>query len=698
MDDDARRPAPAASAGPSRRVVLGGLAAGVTGVAVGAALWPDGDDVPRSTTPSPTTTPTELTRPVEATRPGGSARRRNVVVISIDDLGWHELGCYGNTFNKTPFIDALAASGVRFTQAYSAGPICSPTRAALVTGLYPARTGITNFLGPMDDPSDNFLSPDLPSIAQQLGDGYVSGLIGKWHLTETYDGPYRERPGNPYSHGFTDVRVTEERYIGGGDYFYPYQFAPSVGRVEDDEYLTDRLGYEAVDFINDHRDEPFFLHLSNYSVHTELDSKPELEKKYAESPGADDPAHNPKLAGMLESVDTQVGTVITALNEAGIADRTLVVVISDNGGAYAASNAPLRDSKGSLYEGGVRVPFIAAWADGSLGPQVVDTPVSTLDINPTALELSGRRTRTRGPQHDGISLAPVVLGTGPLPRRDDLFWVFPHHFAGRAPVAAVRSGDLKLVMQLRDGSGELYDLATDPGETTDLAKARPGDVRRLRGLLQAHLRDVGNPVPPPGPRDYPKAKRLARWADAEIEIGYDGSGQASATPTARSLRLVSPKTAQFSVVSDLAPASRSYGAFVDLQGLTPKDRSILLLGLAIGDRTSLLARYVHQQNRVDVDLRVDGERVLRVAPRDLRRTVDLSARGARLGFAVGTDGRFTAYADQARGAGWEYLMTVDAVDLLDLRDDDVREQARFTVGARLQRASLTLGRLQTFAR
>ncbi|WP_139978227.1 sulfatase [Nocardioides litoris] len=685
---------------PGRRTVLR-TASGALGGTLLAACTGGPDD--RARPPAGPAPSTGATGPVPAGRPGGRRTRHNVVVVSVDDLGWRDLGCYGNTFNETPRIDALAATGVRFTQAYSAAPVCSPSRAALVTGRFPVRTGVTDFLGPADEPSDTFLRPGIPTVADLLRTrGYESGLVGKWHLSEDYLTPLDEREGSPRADGFDDVRLTEERYIGRGDYSAPYDFMETVRPLTDGEHLTDRLAVEAVSFLDDHADQPFFLHLSNYAVHTELAGPPDLVEKYLAKPGSGGTRAEAELAAMLERVDAQVGTVVDALRERGLAERTLVVLLSDNGGSFPATNAPLRGGKGDLYEGGIRVPTIAAWADGRRPGRVVDTPVITMDVVPTALDLAGAsRTRARA-ELDGISLAPLLLpGRGRLAPREALFWDFPHHFAGRPPRSAIRVGDLKLVQLLRDGRAELYDLGRDPGETRDLARSRPGDRRRLAALLDQHVRELEVVPPAPGRRAYPQAGGRVRWREADVLTVLDRRGGASARPDGPRLRLSFPRTAQLVVRTDVAPATDRVVGVLDLGDLGDLgERRLpltLQLGLAVDEDTFLFMYYRHDTRSVGCNMRRDGEELRAVRPQALDGTVDLGGPRARLAFVL--DGATsTAYADEGRGRGWEYLLSVDTSGDLDWRDDELRGRARWALGARGRRAEVSVGRLRVRSR
>jgi arylsulfatase A-like enzyme len=410
-----------------------------------------------------------------AARPRGT----NIVMILADDLGWAELGCYGNRFNETPHLDKLAARGVRFTSGYAAAPVCSPTRASLMTGLEPARVGITDYLRANDD---KYLSPERPTIAKALAAaGYRTGLIGKWHLM----GDYRQRKGDPKLHGFDEVICSESRYIGPGDYFHPYAHMPEVEARRPGEYLTDRLNQEAVDFIRRNRERPFFLCLCHYAPHTRLAGKPELVAKYAAKPGAGKKRNHPELAAMLESIDEGIGMITGVLDELDLAGRTAVVFLSDNGGdPEVTSNAPLRGAKSMLYEGGIRVPLIVAAPGFGKAGSVCETPVTTNDLYPTFLELAGVRPRP-GQRLDGAALTGALRGDRAF-RTRALHWHYPlekPHFLGGRSAGAIRQGDFKLIEFFDDGTIELYNLKDDPGETTNLAARMPVRAAALRRAL-----------------------------------------------------------------------------------------------------------------------------------------------------------------------------------------------------------------------
>ncbi|MEU6075387.1 sulfatase [Micromonospora sp. NPDC047074] len=619
-------------------------------------------------------------------------RRPNVVFVSIDDLGWDELGSYGNTFNETPRIDALARGGMRFVDAYAAAPLCSPTRAALVTGRYPARTGITDFLRGEPAPSDTYLSPDIPTLPEVLRPfGYTSGLVGKWHLTETYSGPYDERPGNPYAHGFDEVIASEQKYIGDGDYFHPYFFLPDLPEREPGEHLTDRLAAEAVDFITRHRHEPFFLHVSNYAVHTALDGKPDLVARYRAKPGADQAPNRPVLAAMLERVDQQVGRIVDTLAELGLDRDTLLLVTSDNGGPYRDANQPLRGGKGELYEGGIRVPLIAYWPGRVAAGARSATPTSTIDVLPTVLDLAGGDP---GSEFDGRSIAPVLTGTGEV-EREALFWVYPHFIGRTHPHAAVRHGQFKLVQHLRDGRSELYHLVRDPAESTDLSGRYPQKARQLRRLLEAHIAGTGVLPALPTPEHYPTVELaesfdggLERWSVLPV-TAY----AAPATVADGRLAVTTGRMTHLVFRSDVAPGSDRVAVVLDTGTFAEAGtQDTVFVGLAKDAGNYLLFRYHNGLHRAGWDLRVNGALVTAGAePLDnLDGTVDLTGPAARYAFVL-RGHRATAYVDQ--GGGWEFLFTVDTGGAVDFSDPAVRAQYRYAASVRLDDGTITLDNL-----
>ena len=432
--------------------------------------------------------------------------KTNVVFILIDDLGWRDLGCYGSAYYKTPNIDRLAKEGVQFTDAYAACTVCSPTRAAIMTGKYPARLLLTQWL-----PSGRWSRTghkmkegryisNLPleevTIAEALREhGYKTAFMGKWHLgTETYYYPEHQ--------GF-DVNIAGRDYGAPGSYFFPFTGKwriPSTGKTlhkknplsgKNGDYLTDRLAEEAEKFIRSNADKPFFLMLSHYAVHTPLQGKPEKASKY-EVVSKTERQGKPAYAAMVESVDDSVGKVIGVLRELGVDGNTLVIFTSDNGGfAGATSNAPLRANKGSNYEGGLRVPAIIKWPESRKGGRISSVPITSTDFYPTILTAIGQPLRPH--QHlDGVDLTPVLKGDGKL-NRDALFWHYPHYnkHPQNFPAGVIRSGDWKLIQAFETGELSLFNLKKDNGETTNLADKQPNRAKRLLARLKIWQQEVG---------------------------------------------------------------------------------------------------------------------------------------------------------------------------------------------------------------
>jgi len=428
------------------------------------------------------------------------ARKPNIIFILGDDLGWAELGCYGNTFNETPNLDRLAKQGVRFTDAYAAAPVCSPYRAALMTGLYPARLGITDYLRPDDQ---NHLAPQCLTIAEVLKKaGYATGIIGKWHLSGYANHGAQEFP--PVMFGFDETIVSENRGIGAGSYFHPYHFNREIEkRLPGREHLVDRCNIEAVEFIERHRREPFFLYLSHYAIHTKLEGKPELVSHFEKKPGAGKGQtarrNNPHLAALLKSIDEGVGMIVDKLDALGLTEGTIVVFTGDNGGeSLVTSNAPLRAGKSTLYEGGIRVPLIVRYPPVTPAGTVRSTPTSNIDFYPTFREMVGAPLDTEHPV-DGVSILPLLCNPQSELKRDMLFWHYPldkPHFLGGRSAGAVRKGSWKLIEFFDTGGKELYNLADDVGEKNNLADANPEKAAELQELLVTWREDVRTRIPP----------------------------------------------------------------------------------------------------------------------------------------------------------------------------------------------------------
>lgn len=357
-------------------------------------------------------------------------------------------------------------------------------RASFMTGQAPARVGITDYLRADDS---NHLSPKLPTLAKMLREGgYRTGLIGKWHLM----GDYRTRPGDPKLHGFDEVICSEQSYIGPGYYWHPYKHLAGLAARTPGEYLTDRLNQEAVDFIdrNAGGGKPFFLYLAHYAPHTRLDGKPELVKKYAARPEAGKNRNNPQLAAMLESIDEGVGMILDALEKRNLAQNTLVIFCSDNGGeTNVTTNTGLRGGKSMLYEGGIRVPLIARWKGRIPAGAVSQEPVSSIDFYPTLLELAGVRL-PKGHVVDGVSLAEILRKPAAKLKPRDLAWYYPlekDHFLGGKSAVAIRDRRWKMIEFLQTGEKQLFDLQADPGEEHNVAAAQPRVLEKMSARMDA---------------------------------------------------------------------------------------------------------------------------------------------------------------------------------------------------------------------
>ena len=437
-------------------------------------------------------------------------RKPNIIFVLADDLGWAELGCYGNTFNETPHLDALAARSVRFTDAYAAAPVCSPYRAALMTGQVPARVGITDYLRPNDT---KHLSTSHVTIAKLLKRaGYATGILGKWHLTGYASAGAKEVP--PGEHGFDETILSEDTGIGGGSYFHPYHFNKSVKRrLDAPEYLVDRMNVEAVEFIRRHKDEPFFLYVSHYAVHTRLAGRADLTAKYEGKPdagkGGRAQRNNPHLAAQLESIDAGVGMIVAKLAELGLSDDTVLIFSGDNGGeTRVTTNGPWRAGKSTLYEGGTREPLIVHWPGVTPVGKVCKTPTMNTDFYPTFAEIAGARLDP-AQTLDGLSIAPLLKDPAAKLQRDTFCWHYPlakPHFLGGRSTGSIRKGDWKLIEFFDTGKVELYDLAADAGESKDLAAQSPAKAQELRDVLAAWRKRVGAKIPA-NCRDYDPSRR-----------------------------------------------------------------------------------------------------------------------------------------------------------------------------------------------
>lgn len=431
----------------------------------------------------------------------------NVVFILVDDLGYTDLGCYGSRFYETPNIDKLASESMLFTNAYAACPVCSPTRAAIMTGKYPGRLNITDWI-PGDDPKNrellgtkdqNELSLDETTLAEALKqNGYKTFFAGKWHLGN--EGYF------PEDQGF-DINIGgHHRGSPPGGYYTPYK-NPKLSDGPEGEYLTDRLTTESIRFIEENKAKPFFVYLSFYTVHTPIQANIKYVECYrrklsemGDTVADRETEHdafttlqqlNADYASMVQALDINVGRLLEALDELGLTDNTIIIFTSDNGGLTTLTNEnwiaptsvrPLRAGKGWCYEGGIRVPLLIK-APGINNASSSDEAVISMDLYPSILEIAGLPPLPEQHQ-DGISLLPLLEGEQNL-ERDVLFWHYPHyHSSGWTPGAAIRSGNWKLIEFYESGNIELYDLETDPGEQINLANTFPDITSQLQNKLQ----------------------------------------------------------------------------------------------------------------------------------------------------------------------------------------------------------------------
>ena len=416
-----------------------------------------------------------------------AAEKPNFVVFLIDDLGATDVGCYGSKFYETPHIDQLAKDGLRFRTAYSACTVCSPTRAAMLTGKYPARLHITDWIAGHVRPNAVLQIPDwvqaLPesewTIAGGLREkGYATCAVGKWHLS----------PAGPTAHGF-DVGIADNHRGQPSSFLSPYK-NPNLTDGPVGEELTARCTEEAVRFITANKGKPFFVYLPHFAVHTPLGGKKEDIARFAEKAN---PQGKPAYAAMIKAVDDSVGRIRAELGKLGLSENTVLIFTSDNGGleqGKVTDNLGVRAGKGSAYEGGVRVPLIVYWPGKTKAGAETDIPSITPDIAATIADGAGLEKRA----FDGVSLMPL-LGGGKLTDRP-IFWHYPHyHPGGATPYSAIREGDFRLVHFYEDERDELYNLATDPEEKDDLNGKNAEKGKELRGKLDGWLKATGAQFP-----------------------------------------------------------------------------------------------------------------------------------------------------------------------------------------------------------
>ncbi len=450
--------------------------------------------------------PSRFTKAGKNTKP-----KPNFLFILADDFGWSQLGCYGSSFYETPNIDRLATEGMKFTDAYAACPVCSPTRASIMTGKYPARLHLTDFIAGGNYPYEKYKQPKwqkyLPleetTIAEVLKTaGYATASFGKWHLSIAKKPP-ESLSYNPDKQGFDESIIT---------------YKPASNRdPESDTHNVEIITEKSLGFMEKNKDRPFFLYVTHNTIHGPILGKKKLVEKYRNKPGADLPQNNPVIGAMIEELDNSVGRLLKKLNELKIAEQTIVVFFGDNGGLErSAKQTPLRSGKANLYEGGIREPLIVRWP-GAVEPRsICSEPVTSVDFFPTFLEILGLENKA-GKPIDGVSLLPLLTQRGTL-NRQAIYWHYPHyHSSSIGPCGAVRMGDYKLLEWFDEtilfpyGKFELYNLKQDIGEQNNLAKKMPRKTKELRELLANWRNKVNAQMLTPNPNYNPqKAKKSKR--------------------------------------------------------------------------------------------------------------------------------------------------------------------------------------------
>ncbi|MDX1283775.1 MAG: sulfatase [Draconibacterium sp.] len=424
----------------------------------------------------------------------------NFVFILADDLGYSQIGCYGSTYYKTPNIDKLADEGMRFTNAYAACPVCSPTRASIMTGKYPARLHLTDFIAgnnkdiyPLSQPEwQKFLPLEEITIAELLKTkGYKTAMFGKWHLSKEKTPP-GSLPYNPDKQGFDESFVT---YKPSGKMIQPWQEA------ENDAHNVDTITNLALDFLERNKTNPFFLYVSHNTIHDPLKEKEETIQKYRNLEATDEPENHPVIAAMIERMDNSCGKIFDKITELGLDENTIVVFFGDNGGKHKyAKQTPFRAGKGWLYEGGIREPLVIKWKDKISSGAVSESLITSTDFLPTFSELA--KANELPDQIDGKSFV-ATLFEPEEENHTNLYWHYPHYHggSGMVPAGAIRSGKYKLIEWYEPkllGEGkfvELFDLKADKSETIDLSETNPEKAAELKSLLDKWRNEVDAQMP-----------------------------------------------------------------------------------------------------------------------------------------------------------------------------------------------------------
>lgn len=444
--------------------------------------------------------------------------RPNILLILCDDLGWADLGCYGADLHETPNIDALAASGIRFTHAYSAAPVCSPTRAALMTGLHPARIPITIWSEGATKPDQSrkllpgysldHLPQNYETLAEKLNKaGYRTALVGKWHLGDGDNAPETQ--------GF-EVNVGGTRWGAPPTFFWPFKnntrfrnefrYVPGLDFGREGDFLTDKLTDKAIEIIENAGKNPFYLYMAHYAPHTPIECPDPLKLKYQMKLKPEYNHQNATYAGMIENLDMNIGRMISHLKKTGKYDNTMIIFTSDNGGylgdkngrnGAVTSNSPLRSGKGSLYEGGIRVPLIIKPPGTNSTGKMIDERVVSYDLHQTLLQLAGF---SKGDQNlDSVDLSGLISDHTTKLKNRPLFFHYPHYYETTTPVSAVIFDNHKLLHYDETGQTELYDLKNDPAELNDIADQIPEMTMKLSFMLNNWKNTIKAHSPKPNP-------------------------------------------------------------------------------------------------------------------------------------------------------------------------------------------------------
>jgi uncharacterized sulfatase len=437
-----------------------------------------------------------------------AADQPNILFILADDMGWPDVAAFGHKFHETPIIDQLARDGMKFTDFYAATPVCSSTRSTIQSGQYSARTGITDFIPGHWRPFEDLIVPkidhNLKDGVQTPGDvlraaGYTTGYFGKWHLGT-------DAAHQPNTQGYD---VTEREL---GQAFRKWRKTQELGPKRID-FLTDAAIY----FLENNRDKPFFLTVSHHAVHIPVQGNPATVAKYESKEKPNEGVNHPVYAAMVEDMDTSIGRILDKLDQLGVADNTIIVFTSDNGGLrkiyvgvgdVVSSNAPLRDEKGSLYEGGIRVPMIVRWPGVVAPGAVCDEPTTTADLLPTFVQMAGAK---KPAQHvDGSSMVGLLKDAGASLDRDAIYFHYPHYHHS-TPAGAIRMGNWKLIEFFEDGALELYNLKRDISESKNLAESLAKRAQRMQKKLAQWRQDSGARMPTANPK-ADKARAGEWWS------------------------------------------------------------------------------------------------------------------------------------------------------------------------------------------